>query len=527
MTSSKLSSFWKTKYDRVLTIMLFILALFLKLWRLGSFPFGIDADEASVMTNAWSIIHNGTDRYLNAYPIYFQNIYGGQSALHTYLTALLFKIFNNGEMSLFLTRLIVSVFSIIAYVFGVILIRKLFDRSLALIGQLIFTVAPIFIQLSRCGIDCMLYGSLIIIALSLLYMAFESDKISLFITTGLIMGISYYSYCLSYIVNTFFIICVAFILMRMNKRNIYKVVALIAPMIVLGIPLLYFVLVDTFGFPEYRGIISIVPMSVGRAQEFFSKDIGLNFLDYFSTLFLGKKQALFYFEKCVPFYTLSIPFSIIGLFALSLRLVKDRGSNVLKDVFFRVIASLIVVAFIFSLTHRTTLFRANELFFPQLLIILIGIEYTISKFQADRKKFLVAIISIYYILSFMVYAWNYYFFSSRNYIDIGTESSLLDDVFEEIDNRGLEDRIIMIDAPDTILLYALGEIDLKAYNEANRDLNYYQMDYLNWRFFNLQDNPTVWVLKNSQEEYIQYANSNNFEEFYSNDFYTCYLVPES
>ena len=45
---------------------------------LGKIPIGINVDEAGTMYDAYTIANYGTDRFGNAYPVYFINYGGGQ-----------------------------------------------------------------------------------------------------------------------------------------------------------------------------------------------------------------------------------------------------------------------------------------------------------------------------------------------------------------------------------------------------------------------------------------------------------------
>ena len=76
---------------------------------------GINVDEAGTMYDAYTIANYGTDRFGNAYPVYFINYGGGQSALYTYLSAILIKICG---FSLTVVRLPALIFSILYMIFA-------------------------------------------------------------------------------------------------------------------------------------------------------------------------------------------------------------------------------------------------------------------------------------------------------------------------------------------------------------------------------------------------------------------------
>ena len=101
----------KEKVDKyiiiLVTVMLF--GIITRVVGLGQIPIGINVDEAGTMYDAYAIANYGTDRFGNIYPVYMINYGGGQSALYTYLAAILIKVFG---FSLTVVRIPAFIFSI-------------------------------------------------------------------------------------------------------------------------------------------------------------------------------------------------------------------------------------------------------------------------------------------------------------------------------------------------------------------------------------------------------------------------------
>ncbi len=106
-----------------------IIFAFILLYKLGIIPAGLHVDEAGMTYDAMSLASNGTDRYLNKFPVYFINYGGGQSALYTYITALFLKVFN---VSSFIIRLPQVLLSIIALIFFYKLLKENSNYKMAL-----------------------------------------------------------------------------------------------------------------------------------------------------------------------------------------------------------------------------------------------------------------------------------------------------------------------------------------------------------------------------------------------------------
>ena len=80
------------KKEVIIFIIIMIIAIFSRAYKLNSLPVGIHVDEAGMAYDAYCLATNGTDRWLNNFPVYLENFGGGQSALYAYLAAIFIKI---------------------------------------------------------------------------------------------------------------------------------------------------------------------------------------------------------------------------------------------------------------------------------------------------------------------------------------------------------------------------------------------------------------------------------------------------
>ena len=69
----------------------FLLALFVRAYRIGELPYGWHVDEAGMSYDMYSLLHYGTDRYYKFNPVYFINFGGGQNALYGYICGIFIK----------------------------------------------------------------------------------------------------------------------------------------------------------------------------------------------------------------------------------------------------------------------------------------------------------------------------------------------------------------------------------------------------------------------------------------------------
>ena len=128
-----LKSLVKKYWYSAAILLLFLIAVFLRVYRLESLPDVLHIDEAGLGYNAWCLAHYGTDRYLNVRPFYPQNFYGGQSPLYTYLLALLIRTVGQGNLSLTLLKIPAVLASLLLFFVGTKSIRLVFDDGVLLL----------------------------------------------------------------------------------------------------------------------------------------------------------------------------------------------------------------------------------------------------------------------------------------------------------------------------------------------------------------------------------------------------------
>ena len=65
--------------ENVVILLSFVLAVFVRCYRLSDIPYGMHIDEAGMGYDAWGIATVRADRWLNVKPLYLVNYGGGQS----------------------------------------------------------------------------------------------------------------------------------------------------------------------------------------------------------------------------------------------------------------------------------------------------------------------------------------------------------------------------------------------------------------------------------------------------------------
>ena len=124
--------------------------------------------------DAWCLSNFGTDRYLKSFPVYLINYSGGQSAMYAYLCAPFIYFFG---FSATIIRIPAMIFSVITFC-GVIQIGKYIwnNKGINRLVGFLYIVLPVFLLLSRIGLDCNLMLGMSTIFLCFLLKAIENGK---------------------------------------------------------------------------------------------------------------------------------------------------------------------------------------------------------------------------------------------------------------------------------------------------------------------------------------------------------------
>jgi 4-amino-4-deoxy-L-arabinose transferase-like glycosyltransferase len=132
----------------ILIILIFILAVFLRFYRLDIYP-ALNADEAAIGYNAYSLIKTGLDEHGNPWPVHFQSFNDYKPGLFFYIVLPFVKVLGLNIWSVRLPGAALGVFTVLAVYF---LVKSLFEsRKLSLASAFLLAISPWHIQFSRGG----------------------------------------------------------------------------------------------------------------------------------------------------------------------------------------------------------------------------------------------------------------------------------------------------------------------------------------------------------------------------------------
>jgi len=383
------------KLSLFLIILLFILGLILRFYKLGQVPPALDWDEASLGYNTYTLLNTGKDEYGNSWPLSIRSFNDYKAPLYVYLSLFPIKIFGLNEFSV---RFISAFFGSLTIIITYLLFKKISQQEiLGLLTALFLAISPWHLQFSRVAFEANLSLFLFLGAIYLLVLSFKKN---LFLPLSILLfGLSLFAYHSPKIIVPIFLLG---ILLRYNnffKQRKYLFSSLIIALIFL--------------------ILLIYSVKLGGASRFFSttslkeqnhyfkiiKNILSSYLSHYDINFLfitGDPQTRHHPPALAQLYLWELPFVIAGIVFLF--------KNKFKFNF--LIFWWFLIAPTASALTKDTPNAVRALFF--LPVFQFFTSYgLISLFQIIKKNFLkisfIFLNFVFCFLSFFYYLHMYYF----------------------------------------------------------------------------------------------------------------------
>ena len=417
----------KQYYHISVSLLLFIFA-FLLLHKVREIPTPWHVDEAGMAYDALSIAEYGVDRYLYTNPVYFINFGSGQNALYTYLAAFCIKLFGYSILSIRLPALILS---LIAFVLFVRMIRREFGEPAALIGGVLFCILPFSIMHSRWALESYLLFPMMVISTAAFTDAVKSGKTPLYFLSGILFGITLYTYAISYIFLAIFLLIILLYLLILKQARWMQLIALGIPLFLFALPLILMLAVNNGYLSEIRtGLFSIPKMLKYRSDSISLKQILPNLQlsreNLFYKIFFNDGLMYNAVTKYGTLYCFSLPFILSG-FVLSCKnaLLTVRGKKHSLD--FLMTAAFFSALLTSLMITDPNINRVNVIYFPLIYFLCVGIFHTVKKGKATAL-----LTTVIYLALFTGFI-RYYFNDFPNVADDSFYISSITDMEEALD----------------------------------------------------------------------------------------------
>jgi len=182
-------------------VLILILAAALRLFALDKFPAGLNADEASIGYNAWSLIQTGKDEHSVSWPLVFRSFDDYKPPVYFYLVLPFVKMLGLNIWSVRLPSALLGIASVyLLYLVSFLLFKKkttneschVKTNNFALITAFLIAISPWHLQFSRGGWE--VNAALFFILLGIWGFLKGSEKPKYFFLFVTSMAISLYTY---------------------------------------------------------------------------------------------------------------------------------------------------------------------------------------------------------------------------------------------------------------------------------------------------------------------------------------------
>lgn len=414
-----------TKVDALLIIIL-VIGMLIRIVGIGDMPNALNCDEASSGYEAFSILNYGIDRNGNKLPAFLVSWGGGQNVLLSYFMIPFIKVLGLSALSI---RLPMAILGGISLIILYLLLKKIANKKVAVIGLLFFAICPWHIMKSRWGLESNLFPDLILIFTYLLVKGLEDKNKILYYLAFVIAGISAYAYGTSYYFLPVFLIPLMIILIKKEKITLKQAIISIGIVGIVSLPVILYVVINTLGWEQINlPFVTVPKLEVNRykvltsifSTEFFRMS-AINAIKGMGVLVLQNDglpwNQLNYFGTT---YLFSIVFTIMGIVNCFKKEKKlEIKYNYLFNVWF-------IVSIILMIICEPNINRINIIMIPVIYYTIVGLCIAIEK----SKKLAIAIL-ILYLASFGIFTVKYFQEDCNEY---GTFEGHLKEVIEYVDD---------------------------------------------------------------------------------------------
>lgn len=317
--NSSNTSFFKENIFSILAIVILFFACFIRLIYIDKYPVGLNQDEASSAYEAWSILNFGIDRNGQSFPVQFISWGSGQNVLYSYLMIPFISIFGLNTLSIRLPMALIGCISLVVFYY---FMKSAFGDKKSVLFLFIFAIFPWHLMKSRWGLESNIFPDLILWAIFAMYIGLKKKNNWFIVLSGIIFGLSTYSYGTSYFFVPVLLTLIYISLFIAKKLSIKQCVIHLCTTIVVSLPMILFVIVNFFDLDTLKlGSITIPKLPTVRFKEITAVGSGVdnnifsNFINNIKMLFTNDGNVLNYTVPYGLFFCswLTVPIAIIGI----------------------------------------------------------------------------------------------------------------------------------------------------------------------------------------------------------------------
>jgi len=411
----------KIKYHKYILISLILaLAFAVRFYRLSDFP-ALNADEAALGYNAWSLTETGMDEHGNPWPIHLQSFNDYKPALYAYLVIPFVKF---GGMETLMVRAPGAFLGVLSVLMVYLLAKEILKsdkkrETFALISALFLAISPWHIHFSRGGWEVNVATFFITLGMYLFLKSLKNPK--LYFWGFLSFVVSLYTYHAARIIVP--LLGLGFVVIFFEDVRRYWKRFIIYGLLAFGflIPLAFDLMgpaglsraagVGIFSDPgplnqinekrgEHHQLQAATPRVLHNKMVNYSLAIFENWGEHFEGEFLflsGDDIQRNRVPEHGQMYLHDIFFVILGLVAIAKHFNKFWGL-----VLYWLVVSPVAAALTFQSPHAL---RAQNMIIPLVLISAYGLACAINWAKSNFRNQL--FLTIYYLLLTTIVVWSF------------------------------------------------------------------------------------------------------------------------
>ncbi|MBM3205315.1 glycosyltransferase family 39 protein [Candidatus Shapirobacteria bacterium] len=515
-------SFW----PNLLLVLILLLAAFLRLWNLAHYPSGLNADEAAIGYNAYSLLETGKDEHGDPWPIHFKSFGDYKPGLYFYLVLPLVKLLG---LNIWAVRLPAALLGILSVLLIMLLTKEIFrEKFLAnrfsLWAGFFLAISPWHLHFTRGGWES---GSALFLMLLAVWLFFKGlSKPGFFVSSVLVFCLSMYTYhSARLVVPLLFLGLMIFYRQKIFFKKNLKIIVIAVLVGLLFLAPLVKDFLGPAGVSRFSGVGLFSDEGPfwrtnelrGQHPNPYTPEVRLlhnrlfayglafveNWLDHFNGNFLfvaGDVIERSRVPETGQMYLFDILFLFFGFYFLLLKRPPHW-----RFVLLWLVVAPVAAAMTFQTPHAL---RANNMIVPLLLLSSYGIVHLIDWF-VNKKKTLKIILTIFL---FLVIPWNLARYLHEYYVHYAqTYPGAWEQGFEQLvwEVRNIEDEYEKVyvtdryDQPYILFLFYLKyppekfqkEVKLTPRDEFGfstvRDFDNFHFEKINWEELKTKSNILV------------------------------------
>ncbi|MBM3231351.1 glycosyltransferase family 39 protein [Candidatus Peregrinibacteria bacterium] len=373
-------------------LLILTIGIAIRTWEFGSFPPGLNQDEASTGYDAWSVLHYGIDRNGFRFPMMFVSWGSGMYALSGYLAWPFMLIGGLNVITVRMPHLVLGILSIVA-VYGLAL--RCIDRKFALIAAFFLAINPWHIMVSRWGLDSNVFPGLFLIAVLLLTASLKKQK--LLPLAAVFFALCTYTYGTAYVIVPVFLVLSGLALRRWWKFSSATLMLSGGIVTALCMPMLLYIFINQFHGTSIELPFLSIPRMTGPARfQTVSTVYGGQWYDLWRNLtilwdLLLRQDDGLGWNRILPYgtlYPIGLPFALLGIFSAIGTVKKSAGKHPLLFPLLWILCCIVL-----SLFQRVNINRINIIFIPLVFFTAYGV-YAATK---TSKVALAGIVSVFFL----------------------------------------------------------------------------------------------------------------------------------